>query len=463
MGPFRFTLSDFRDSLHSFVTPDLVLVISKESILVVNRLINAVLVSVALWSSTNLFAGDWPHWRGPLRNGIVAEKSGWNGKAWIGDTPAWTADVGEGASSPLVVGDFIFTVGWADGRDTLRCLDAASGRELWSASDPSPQWGRFHEGDEGVYSGACSTPEYDPQTKLIYTLGIDGDLICRDTQTDGKPVWKVNLYDTYHVKKRPRMTRAPQRDYGYTSSPLVHGDWLLVEVGAESGCLKAFNKRTGQLIWSSECTDPAGHNGGPVPMEVESVPCIALFTVQGLVVIRLDAGHEGRTVGTYPWITDFANNVASLAVSGDSVLMTSQYNHKSICRLKVALSGVEKIWEAEYSSKVCTPVIHKGHVYFTWQRLRCLDWETGEQKWEGGSFSDPGSCIVTDDDRLIVYGFNGKLALVETAVRAPGEYVELAVRDRIFRTEAWPHVVISGGRILCRDRLGHLVCFQIAE
>ena len=88
------------------------------------------------------------------------------------------------------------------------------------------------------------------------------------------------------------------------------------------------------------------------------------------------------------------------------------------------------MWQKPYPSKVCTPVIHGGHVYFAWQKVRCLDWETGEQKWEGGSFGDPGSCVVTADDRLIVYGGNGKLALVETAERSPTEYKELAVRDR---------------------------------
>lgn len=419
----------------------------------------AVLLTIVL-SSGNLRSEDWPHWRGPLRNGHTSEASGWNGKTWIQEEPVWQGEVGEGAGSPLIIGDALYAIGWSDGKDTLYCLDAKTGQVRWTVSDPSPQWGRFHEGDEGVYSGACSTPEYDDQTGLLYSLGIDGDLLCRDVSDKGKLLWKKNLYDDYHVKKRPRMTRAPLRDYGYTSSPLVYKDWLLVEAGAPSGCLIAFDKKTGREVWKSECVDPAGHNGGPVLMDVENIPCVALFTVEGLVVIRLDEAQAGKTVGTYPWITDFANNVASLAVKDDNVLITSQYNHKTIARQKVTLKGIEKVWEAEYSSKVCTPVIHKGYVYFAWQRLRCLDWETGQQKWEGGNFSDPGSCIVTSDDRLIVYGFNGKLALVETATRSPNEYSELSLRDKISRHEAWPHVVLSGGHIYCRDRLGKLVCFQ---
>ncbi|MBC7967701.1 MAG: hypothetical protein H7Z17_17445 [Fuerstia sp.] len=29
---------------------------------------------------------------------------------------------------------------------------------------------------------------------------------------------------------------------------------------------------------------------------------------------------------------------------------------------------------------MCSPVIHNGHIYFAWQRMRCLDFETGGQK-----------------------------------------------------------------------------------
>jgi hypothetical protein len=206
-------------------------------------------------------------------------------------------------------------------------------------------------------------------------------------------------------------------------------------------------------------TDEAGHNAGPVPMTVAGVPCVALLTLRHLAVIRLDAGKEGKTVATFPWVTDFANNIASPAVRDNFVLVTSGYNRNAVCKVKVTLTGAEEVWRKRYHSKVCTPVIHGGHVYFSWQRVRCLDWETGEQRWEGGSFGDPGSCVVTADGRLIVYGKTGKLALVETAGRSPGAYKELAVRDGLFGSSAWPHVALAGGRVYCRDRDGNLACF----
>jgi len=75
------------------------------------------------------------------------------------------------------------------------------------------------------------------------------------------------------------------------------------------------------------------------PMTVEGVPCVAMMTLNNLVVFRIDKGKEGRTVATYPWTTDFGNNVAGPAVFEDSVLITSEYNHKSICRLQMTLKA----------------------------------------------------------------------------------------------------------------------------
>jgi outer membrane protein assembly factor BamB len=414
-------------------------------------------------SASHLLGADWPHWRGPSRDGHTDEPSGFTDGKWLADRPVWTAQVGAGASSPIVVGDRVIVFGHTDGYDVVHCLDAKTGKEAWVTKNKGPEYGRFHMGDEGLYSGPSSTAEYDPDTQLLFTLGLDGDLRCWNMAADGKEAWTLNVYDVYQAKRRPKLTRAPQRDYGYTSSPLVHGPWLLVEVGSPTGTLIALDKTNGKEAWRSELTDEAGHTGGPVPMTVEGVPCVAVLTQRHLAVIRLDAGHEGKTVATYDWVTDFANNVASPAVLDNYVVVTSQYNQNAICKLKVSLKGAEKVWSRPYPSKVCTPVIHDGHVYVAWQKVRCLDWESGKLVWEGGNVGDPGSCVVTGDERLLVYGGTGRLALIETAKRSPKAFTELAAKDGFFKAEAWPHVAVAGRRVFCRDRDGSLACFQIGR
>lgn len=402
-------------------------------------------------------AGDWPHWRGPDRNGIVAESSGWGSTGWPLQDPVWTASVGQGGSSPLVAGGRLYTMGWAEEQERVACLDAAGGKPLWSASYPSPRYGRQHMGDENSYSGPTATPELDSATGFLYTLGIDGDLHCWDTRKDGKRVWSLNLHAAYEIERRPHVG-AQQRDYGFTTSPLLHGAWLLIQVGAKDGTVMAFDKSSGKRVWASECREPGGHAGGMAPITIEGVPCLALMTIRNLLVLRLDRGHEGKTVALYPWTTDYGNNVATPAVQGSDVLITSEYNHKAICRLHLTLKGATKVWEKPFSSKVCSPVIHQGSVYMVWQKVRCLDFATGEQKWQGGDFGDAGSCIVTADGKLIVWGGAGRLSLVDTAADS---YMELSRTVRIFSSTVWPHVVLSDGRLFCKDRDGNLKCFRV--
>jgi outer membrane protein assembly factor BamB len=411
----------------------------------------------------NATAADWSHWRGPNRNGMTTESSGWEDGVWPLDKPAWKINVGRGSTSPLIAAGRLYTVGSSGKQDTVQCLDAVTGRLLWKQSYACPLYGRRSAGDKGIYAGICSTPELDEATGLLYTLSIDGDLNCWNTRRGGKKVWGLNLYDEYRAPQRAKVGRSPIRDYGYTSSPLLHGDWLLVEVGAAAGNLIALDKRTGQQRWASVAKDAAGHNAGPVPITVEGTPCVAVHTFEGLLVVRLDEGHAGETVATHAWKTTFANNIASVAVHEDSVVITSAYNHVKIARLKITLAGAKKLWEQDYASKVCTPVIHDGHVYWAWRNLWCLDFETGKLRWQGSGFGDAGSCIVTADDRLIVWANRGDLVLAETAGRSPDRYRPLATKKGIFARDAWPHVALAAGWLYCKDRDGNLVCFDLRK
>jgi len=68
---------------------------------------------------------DWPHWRGPNRNDITSESSGWNAKAWPAKR-VWNKRVGYGSTSPIIYKDRLYTAGWADNKDYIYCLNAAT-------------------------------------------------------------------------------------------------------------------------------------------------------------------------------------------------------------------------------------------------------------------------------------------------------------------------------------------------
>ena len=424
--------------------------------------------ATVLWLLTAgsvISAADWPHWRGTDRNDVVAEASGWTGSDWP-LREAWQVNVGNGASSPLVVGDRIYVMGSIDRREQLHCLNLVDGSTIWQVDYPAPTYGRHATGDQGIYRGISATPEYEPETQRVYSLGIDGDLRCWDAAADGPRVWSLNLYDESGVGMRPDVgglrSGASRRDYGYTTSPLVQGDTLIVEVGdTQSGTVKGFDKRTGRELWTSDCRDEAGHSGGIVPLEVDGIPCAVVLTMRRLLVVRLDSGNAGRTLAEREWTTDFANNIPTPAVQGDRIVVTTSYNQSAMCCLRVGRDGMEELWKVENPSGVCSPIIHKGHVYWAWRGVHCVDLEAGEERWMGPKIGEPGSCIITADDRLITLGDRGDLILAESAVRSPGDYTELARRRLAFPSECWPHVVLANGRLLCKDRDGHLKCFAV--
>src|SRR6185295_6131555 len=82
--------------------------------------------------------GQWPRWRGPRADGISHE-TGWS-TDWPegGPRQLWTKSVGMGFSCTSVAGGKLYTVGHAGEIDTLYCLNAESGDEIWKVSYSAP-------------------------------------------------------------------------------------------------------------------------------------------------------------------------------------------------------------------------------------------------------------------------------------------------------------------------------------
>src|SRR5438046_10307328 len=74
-------------------------------------------------------AQDWPQWRGPNRD---AQAAGFAApKTWPKElTQKWKVAVGEGVSTPCLVGDKLYVFARQAGAEVTRCLEAATGKEL---------------------------------------------------------------------------------------------------------------------------------------------------------------------------------------------------------------------------------------------------------------------------------------------------------------------------------------------
>lgn len=408
-------------------------------------------------------SSDWSEWRGLRRDGISPESSGWRDRWHL--NKLWEKNVGLGCTSPIIVKGKLYVIGWSwNGRgrprgnplgdDTLYCFDSRTGRELWRQSYPSQFQGRFRTGDTRAYGGPSATPTFDLSTGYLHTLSVDGEFRCWDTNLKGKPVWSKNLYDEYSVTRRPYVGGGV-RDYGFVCSPLLYKDTLIAEVGAKKGTIIAFDKKTGEQRWGSEHNSPAGHTTSPVLFKLGEIPCLAVLTLKDLVVMSLEPGKEGKTLGTYHWQTDFACNIPGPVAVENKLIITSAYNHRRMALLEVSESGIKMKWLSKAYAPVSTPLIYERRVFVIAGKLRAVDIETGDVLWSAGDFGH-GSCLATaGDGKLVVFG-RGKLALID-----PRDGRILASLSGVVPGTCYPHIALSDGVIACKDRDGNLVCFGL--
>ncbi|MGE5447112.1 MAG: PQQ-binding-like beta-propeller repeat protein, partial [Bacteroidales bacterium] len=159
---------------------------------------------------TQLIAQDWPQYLGPTRNSISPEKNILRSWPESGPEVLWTAPVGIGYGGPVVKDGKVYLLDRDDKvGDNLRCLDLATGKELWNFAWEAP--------GAVMFPGSRSVPAVDGNR--VYSCGPYGDLYCIDTNTH-KPLWKKNVWKDYGGEEIPI--------WAIAQCPLVYGDLLII-------------------------------------------------------------------------------------------------------------------------------------------------------------------------------------------------------------------------------------------
>jgi outer membrane protein assembly factor BamB len=425
------------------------------------------ILSLCAWAALAC-ANDWGGWRGPVGTGVSAEASGW--PAGWPPQRLWTARVGLGCTSPVLADGVLYVTGWSGsggerprdnphGTDTLFAFDARTGRELWRQTQPARYQGRLRTGDTDAYGGPSATPTLDPANGRMFTLGADGALTAWSLHDGGRQLWSLDLHSEAVVRQRPDVGGGT-RDFGFTASPRLHGDTLLVEAGSADGLVLAFDPATGARKYTSAARAPAGHSGGFVPLPPAWGDAVAVLALDQLLVLGASDDDAGRVLARAPWATEFGCNIPTPAVHGDHLIVTSGYNQHRTAAFGREADGTLAIrWESGVHAVVSSPVVHGDRVYVLGGSLACLDAATGATVWRGGRFGH-GSLVATADDKLVVFG-EGRLALVDAAPDATS-YRELARVDRVVPGTCYPHVAFADGLIACKDRDGNLAVFSVA-
>ena len=142
--------------------------------------------SVVLIGTAHVVAQDWPQWRGPDRDGKVAEFAA--PETWPGAlVEKWRTTVGSGDATPALVGARLYVFARQDDDEVTLCLSAADGSQLWQDQYTAQAVTRA----AARHPGPRSSPAV--ADGKVVTLGVGGVLSCLDTVT-GKLIWRKDPF-----------------------------------------------------------------------------------------------------------------------------------------------------------------------------------------------------------------------------------------------------------------------------
>lgn len=390
--------------------------------------------------------GDWPQWRGPNRDAISKETGLLQTWPEGGPKMLWKATgLGAGHSTVSIVGDRIYTTGDRGETSYAIALNLADGKQVWESKlgkAGAPGWGGF--------AGPRATPTVDGE--LLFAVGQWGDFVCLDRAT-GTEKWRKDYSKDFG---------APRPEWGFSESPLVDGEQVIVTPGGDQGAIVALDKKSGKLLWrTKDFTDPA-HYSSLIIAEIEGVRQYIQLTERSLVGV---AAADGKLLWRAP--RKGATAVIPDPVYHDGhVYVTSGYGIG--CHLfKISASGGSFTAEQVYGNKVM--VNHHGGVIRIGENLyghsdnkgwTCQDFKTGEAKWQEKGKIGKGS-VVFADGRLYLRQEDkqGTIALIEAT---PTGYVERGRFEQPDRSSknSWAHPVVAGGKLYIRDQ-DILLCYDV--
>ena len=378
--------------------------------------------------ATAATGADWPGFRGPRRDGIVRGVR--IATDWSASPPVelWRRPIGPGWSSFAVRGDRFYTQEQRGDEEVVACYKVSTGEPVWAHRDAA----RFWESNGGA--GPRGTPTL--HNGRVYTLGATGILNALDAD-DGAVVWTRNAASDTGIELP---------GWGFTSSPLVVGDLLIV---AAEGKLAAYDLATGEPRWYG----PDGRSGYSSPH---------LLTLGGVQQVLLLSGRGATSVapadGTVLWEHALPSGSRivqpALTADGDVLISDGEFGDGNHMR-RIAVARGPGGWTAEerWSSRGLKPnfsdfVVHDGHAFgFDGRILSCIDLADGKRTWKGGQYGHGQLVLLADQDVLLVLTEKGELALVKAA---PDQFTELA-RFPAIEGKTWNHPVLAGDVLLTRN------------
>lgn len=329
-------------------------------------------------------------------------------------------------------------MGHADEQDTVFCLDAKSGKEIWKHGYPAELGDKFFEG------GTTGTPTVDGDR--VFTLSRWGDVFCFQA-ADGKIIWNRNL---------PKETGVRVPGWGYAGSPAVHEYVLLLNVG-EAGM--ALDKTTGKTLWQSANRD-AGYST-PLPCQERGDWVVLLGSEKSYLAVDSLTGKEKWRM---KWLTQFGVNSTDPIPNGDRVFISTGYGKGAALIKPTDQAEPEVIWKNKaLATQFSDAVLEDGYLYGLdgdagdTATLKCVEYTTGNEKWTYPRVGTGG--VIAADGKLIVTGSKGELMLFGATPAEP----KLLARAQVLGGKCWTAPVLANGFIYCRNSRGEVVCLDVRQ
>ncbi|MCK5145516.1 PQQ-like beta-propeller repeat protein [bacterium] len=394
--------------------------------------------------ATQIFADDWPRWRGAHANQISTE-TGWNANALSKPTIVWESQIGRGHSAFAIAGGQLFTTGQREVamavdtvfEEIVFSIDAITGKENWRHTYRCPGTGNF--------PGPESTPCIDKNR--VYTIGREGDLFCLNRE-DGRVLWHRNVV-------QDSLTRL--HAWGISGSPIVDSDMLFLNIG-ESGA--AFDKKTGSIIWGSKPVT-CGF-ASPVLFVHEARSLVAMQAAQNLNIV---SRNDGKVVWEYKW-----SSYQDPIVMGDNLFLTAGQGGKIKGSAMLSWTDNEPtvLWNRKRPGsgfQNWVVIGDYGYGFFNprKQSLQCINLKTGDLAWEE-DLGDWGSFIAVNDKLIIATG-QGEAITAEATPEGFRPISRAMVlpsgRGRQDQCYLWTHPILADGLLYIRNTDGDMVCIDM--
>lgn len=327
---------------------------------------------------TQLPAADWLRFRGPNGSGIAPDDKPLPVEWSATKNLKWKADLpGPGSSSPIVVGDRVFVTCWSgyatDGSQSgditalkrhLLCIDRASGKTLWDRSVPAKQPEERYGGMFAQNGYASHTPVSDG-SKVFAFFGKSG---VHAFDLEGKELWQADVGDW-----------DDRRGWGTASSPILHGDVLIVPAVVESQALFGFDKNTGKQLWKAPSEGFASTWGTPVIAKGENSDELVISVPGEVWGFNPDSGK-------LRWYAQGlqSDSVCNSVVTDGSTVFTMGERGGGSVAIKAGgkgdVSATNTLWTGANGSRIPTPILWQDHLYWISGSLAsCRDAKTGAE------------------------------------------------------------------------------------